>query len=260
MLVGLLTDFGDRSNFVGVMKGVILKINPYAKLVDITHKISFGSVREALFLLYKSYSYFPEGTIFVVVVDPQVGSERKALAIKTKNYYFVGPDNGVLSWAVFEDGVEKIIEVKNKKYFLKNISSTFHGRDIFAPVAAYISRGVKIEKLGKRIKRIKKLDFPQVKIKKDTLKGEILYIDSFGNLVTNIKKDAFLNFVKNKKFIAILNGKKIRKLHNFYSQAKSGIPFFIEGSFSFLEISLYLSSAKEYFKAKEEDTVIIKRL
>jgi len=260
MPIALLTDFGDKSNFVGVMKGVILKINPQAKLIDITHKVRFGSIKQASFLLYKSYSYFPKRTIFVVVVDPGVGSERKVLAVETKNYYFVGPDNGVLSWAVFEDGAEKIIEVKNKKYFLKNISFTFQGRDIFAPVAAYVSRGVKIEKLGKRIKQIKKIDFPEVKIKKDTLKGEILYIDSFGNLITNIKKDVFLNFVKDKKFVATLNGKKIGKLYNFYSQAEPGSPFFIEGSFSFLEISLQLTSAKEYFKAKEEDTVIIKKL
>lgn len=249
-IVAVLTDFGEKDNYVGVMKGVILNINPKVKLVDITHQVNPGNYKEAGFLLYKTYNFFPKKTIFLVVVDPGVGSQRLALAVKTKNYYFVGPDNGALAVAAENDGIQKIIELKNKKYFLKNISSTFHGRDIFAPVTAFISKGVNMDNLGKPAKTMQKLTLPLPKIKNRVLTGEVIYIDHFGNLITNIKKEHLLDFLERREFTVYLNRKKIFKLHNFYSQAKNREPFLIEGGFSLLEISLRNRSAKEYFKAK----------
>jgi hypothetical protein len=256
--IALLTDFGIQDNYVGAMKGVILSINSGAILVDITHQIKPGSIRDAAFLLVKTYRYFPKKTVFLVVIDPGVGSERKALAIKTKNYYFVGPDNGVLAWAAKDDGIVKVVELKSKRYFLREVSSTFHGRDIFAPVSAYLAKGVVIEKLGPKLKGIKQLDLPQPKIKGNTLRGEVIYIDRFGNLVTNIKKDAFLSFLGGRRFIARLNNRRITKICDFYSQAQEDKPFLVEGGFSLLEVSLKNKSAQEYFRTKIGGKIVIK--
>ncbi|MCD6228652.1 MAG: SAM-dependent chlorinase/fluorinase [Candidatus Omnitrophica bacterium] len=257
-IVALLTDFGTEDNFVGVTKGVILKINPKVTLVDITHQIGAHKVKRGAFLLHSSFSYFPKGTIFLVIVDPGVGSKRKALAVKTRNYYFVGPDNGVLFPSLEADGIVEAVEITNKKYLLSSISSTFHGRDVFAPIAAYLSKGVKLEKLGREIVDIKKLNLPQIKIRKNTLTGEIIYIDSFGNLVTNIDRITLEKFIKNRNFVAFLNKKKIAKFCDSYLQGEKE-PFFIEGGFFKLEISLKMKSAKRYFKAKEGQKIVIKR-
>ncbi len=257
-IIALLTDFGTEDNFIGVMKGVILKINPEVTIVDITHQIGAHKVKKAAFLLYSSFSYFPKGTIFLVVVDPGVGSKRKALAVKTRNYYFIGPDNGVLFPSLEADGGGEVVEIMNKKYLLNPISSTFHGRDVFAPIAAYLSKGIKLEKLGRRIVDIKELDLPQAKIRKNTLIGEIIYIDSFGNLVTNIDRVTLEKFTKNRNFVAFLNKKKITRLCDSYLQEKKK-PFFIEGGFFKLEISLKMKSARNYFKAKEGQKIVIKR-
>jgi hypothetical protein len=260
--IAILTDFGLKDNFVGVMKAVILKINPKVNLVDITHEISPQNIKEAAFLLLKSYSYFPKGSVFLVVVDPGVGSKRRPIAIKTKNYYFVGPDNGILSLAAINDGVKEIVHLKNKRFFLKEVSSTFHGRDIFAPVSAYLSKGVTLAYLGEKIKEICKLELPSFKREKDKLVAEIIYIDRFGNLITNISKEVFFDFIKNKKFIAYLKNKKIKNFFSSYQDATDNLPFFIEGSFSYLEIALKNKSAFEYFSLKREEKpkVIIKKL
>jgi len=257
-VIALITDFGLKDNFVGVMKGVMLAINPKVQLVDITHQIISHQVQQAAFLLLKSYSYFPKGTVFGVVVDPGVGSKRKALALKTKNYYFVGPDNGVLYPAACDDGIKKIVCLDKKKYFLNVVTKTFQGRDIFAPVAAYLSKNIKISSLGKPLKRIKTLVFPNPRIKKNTLHGEILYVDRFGNLVTNIKKKDFLNFTKHRKFIGSLNGKIIKSIYNFYEEAPKGKPFFIEGSFGLLEISLKKKSALKHFRIKSSRKITVR--
>jgi len=260
--IAVLTDFGLKDNFVGVMKGVVLKINPKVNLVDITHEIAPQNIKEAAFLLLKSYSYFVKGSIFLVVVDPGVGSRRRPIAIKTKNYYFVGPDNGVLSLAAEDDGIEEIVHLKNKRFFLKKISSTFHGRDIFSPVSGYLSRGVSLSCLGEKIKKIQKIELPSFKKEKDRLEGEIIYVDRFGNLITNICKKVFFDFIKNRKFIAYLKNKKIINFFSSYQGAENNLPFFIEGSFSYLEIALKNKNAFKYFSLKKDEKVkvIIKKL
>jgi S-adenosylmethionine hydrolase len=245
--IALLTDFGLKDNFVGVMKGVITAINPKAKIIDICHSVSSYDINRAAFLLFASFSYFPKGTIFLAVVDPGVGSNRRAIAIKTENYYFIGPDNGILSLATAKDGIEKAVLLNNKKYFLKNVSSTFHARDIFAPIAAHISKGVNIRTLGRRINEIEKIKLGEPTVKGNILTAQIIYADKFGNLVTNITKKQFENFTCGKKFIAFVNGKKIENICSFYRGAEEPKPFFIEGSHSFLEVSLKNKSAKKYF-------------
>lgn len=253
--IAILTDFGLDDNFVGVMKGVILGINPYVNLVDITHSIEPQNIRQAAFLLKTSFRYFPAGTIFLVVVDPGVGSERNALVVRTKNYFFVSPDNGVLSPAVNNDGRREIIRITNERYFIKPVSTTFHGRDIFSPVAAYLSKGENIKNFGPQIKIMKKLIIPEPTPGKNTLRGEVIYIDRFGNLVSNIERK-HLGLGQSGKNIAIeINNKSINSISGAYHEIGPGKPLAIFGSSGFLEISVDCGSAQKYFRAKAGDKV-----
>jgi len=249
-LIALLTDFGTDDNFVGVMKGVIYNINPEARIVDLCHNIKPQNVREAMFLLSYSYKYFPEKTIFAVVVDPGVGSNRKILVVKTKKYFFVAPDNGVLSF-LSKNEIEKIINVKEEKYFLKPLSNTFHGRDIFSPVSAYISKGERIENFGNEIKNIKSIKLPEPIIRKNSLIGEVIYIDRFGNLITNIDRKTFEGFVKNHKFEIQIKNQKIKRISSSYTESKNKKPIAIFNSFDKIEISIYQTDTSKYIRAKE---------
>ena len=258
--IALITDFGLDDNFVGVIKGVIISINPQVRIIDITHNIKPFDIKEGAFLLLNSYCYFPLKTIFVAVVDPGVGSKRKAIAVKTKRYYFIGPDNGILSLACDKDGIEKIIQLTNKKLFLQSISSTFEGRDIFASVAAYFSKNVRFDSFGPRLKTLQNLELPTYRVKKNILEGYVIYIDKFGNLITNINKKQLIDFIGNKKFIAYIGNKKISQIKKFYTEGKDdNKPFFIEGGLSFLEISLNKNRACDYFKVREKAIIIINR-
>lgn len=253
-IIALLTDFGLKDNYVGLMKGVILKINPQVNIVDITHGIGRHNIREAAFLLRASFPYFSPGTIFVAVVDPGVGSERRPIAIQTDNYYFLGPDNGVLSLAGKKDRIKAAVALENKKYFLENVSSTFHGRDIFASCAAHLARGVSFFSLGEQIERIGELEISPPQVKNDKIIGEIIYCDAFGNLITNITLQQLLAYAGEGGFIATLKGKTITRVYSFYAQADSEEPFFIEGSFGYLEISLNQRGAKEYFSLESGES------
>ena len=248
--IALLTDFGLTDNFVGVMKGVILKINSRVRLVDITHQVAAHDIAEAAFLLKGSYKYFPRGTIFLVVVDPGVGSKRRPIIIRSKNYLFVGPDNGVLEPAACADGIREIVAIENKRYFLKPVSGTFHGRDIFAPVAAYLSKGQKPNVFGRLLDSLKQSGIPLPEVSKGTLKGEVVYIDRFGNLVTNIDEGLFKHFRRNKKFKIKIKDTKIDSLAGSYEAVRPGKPLAIFGSFGSLEISVNKGRAEKYFCAE----------
>jgi len=254
-IISLITDFGLKDNFVGVMKAVILKINPQALIVDITHQINPQDILAGAFLLKNSYSYFPSGTIHLVVVDPGVGSTRKKILVETKNYYFIAPDNGILSWVLKEQKPQKIFEITNVKYFLQPISNTFHGRDIFAPVAAYLSKGINPERFGRRIKSLKNLELPSVKITPKQLIGECIYIDHFGNLISNIEKDIFFSFIKNKNFKIFIKNKIIKKLSNSYTEGTPLRPVALFNSFGLLEIALKDASLKKYLGIKKGEKI-----
>jgi len=248
-VISLLTDFGDKDNFVGVMKGVILKINPRLKIIDLCHNVKPQDILQAAFLLKNSFKYFPKGTVHLVVVDPGVGTKRRKILVKTKDYYFVAPDNGVLDLSLQGENIEKIIEITNDKYFLKPVSNTFHGRDVFAPVAAYLSLGKRIDDFGKRIKGIKHLNLPVPKRVKNILLGEVIYIDHFGNLITNITKDGFKDFLKDSNFKIYIAGRLITKISHSYQEAKKNKPLAIWNSFGNLEISVAGACAKECLSA-----------
>ncbi len=185
-LIALLTDFGDSDIYVGVMKGVIKTIYPRAEFVDITHNIQPQNVRQAAFALLYAYHYFPNGTIFLVIVDPGVGSTRKPIAVQAGSHTFIAPDNGVLSYALAELDNIRAVELSNAVYQLFPPSNTFHGRDIFAPAAAHIAGGIPLERLGPLVDRVFRLPLPQMRIEGNRIVGQVIHIDHFGNVMTNI--------------------------------------------------------------------------
>ena len=187
-MIALLTDFGQEDIYVGMMKAVILNICPAAQIIDITHAIQPQNVREAAFALLNSYHYFPTGTTFCVVVDPGVGSDRLAIAVKSQQYHFVGPDNGVLSYALAHLGKEyEAVKLENPKFQAETISHTFHGRDVFAPAAAHLSRWPEVfSSMGGELSSIGSFPVPELRYARQRLIGEVMHIDHFGNVATSI--------------------------------------------------------------------------
>ncbi len=192
-LIVLMTDYGYRDPYVGVVKGVIKSINPDAEIIDLTHGIQRHNILEAAVMLAVSAKYFPKGSIFVVVVDPGVGSARRAILIETSNYILIGPDNGCLTLLAERDGVKRVFDISNSKYRLPEVSATFHGRDVFAPVAAWVSLGVPLEEVGVEISysSVVKTGFekPVVNLDLNAVEARVVYIDVFGNVMTNIEHE-----------------------------------------------------------------------
>jgi len=246
-IIALITDFGTADHFVGSMKGAVLNINPRATLVDITHAIDPGDIRSAAFSLLLSYSDFPRGTIFVVVVDPGVGGERNALAVKAGPYYFVGPDNGVLSLAFKKAGKPIVRSLENVYYFRKPISSTFHGRDIFGPVAAYLGKGIAFEKFGPEKTSFVHFKTPQVIFKNNRVHGEVIYIDRFGNCITTIEAKHLVDFSSGQ---VNLKNHRPGSVCLSYGNVPKGKALGIIGSAGFLEISINQGNAAKDLKLK----------
>jgi S-adenosylmethionine hydrolase len=251
-IITLLTDFGTKDGYVGAVKGVIKRINPQAEIMDVTHELDSYDVLGAAFTLNNFYKYFPKGTIHLAVVDPGVGGLRQPILIKTKDFFFVGPDNGIFSFIYQREDIVDIIIISNKKYLLAEPSNTFHARDIFAPVASYLSLGIKIEEFGTGAKECMKFIIPEPESKGKSLKGEIIHIDRFGNLITNIPVD----FLENKKNARIIVGKrKIKGMSRSYFEIKRlGA---LIGSSNFLELAVNQGSAQAFLKAKIGDRIRI---
>ena len=198
-IITLLTDFGIEDGYVGTIKGVILSVNPSAMIVDITHQIDPQDLIEAAYVIKSSYRYFPKGTVHVIVVDPGVGSDRAIVALEMMGHIFLAPDNGVLTLLLDEGRLDSITRVNNSQYFLEPLSQTFHGRDIFAPVGAHISKGVDLKKLGSGLNRN---DLVHLSIRKPSISdegelvGTIVSVDRFGNCITNIDLSCLEKFYK----------------------------------------------------------------
>ncbi|MGB5157048.1 SAM hydrolase/SAM-dependent halogenase family protein [Desulfobacterium sp. N47] len=262
-VITLLTDFGMQDEYAGIMKGVILSINPAASIVDISHCLSPYDIVNAAYLIEYYYKYFPKGSIHVIVVDPGVGSNRTILAVLHNGHYFIAPDNGVLTLLCEDGEPEKIIKLLRSKWFLKPVSNTFHGRDIFSPVAAHLSNGVGMEEFGTEASRNTLVTINIVKPEisdNGELTGEIVSIDRFGNLITNIdtkKLDEFFLIAGEKNFHIIVGNKKIDKLSLAYEHAGQNNPLAIIGSRGFLEIAVNRGSAEDYFEAKKRDRIRI---
>lgn len=253
-VITLTADFGLRDPYVAEMKAVILGISPNATIVDITHDIEKFNIRMGAFILASASSYFPKGTIHMVVVDPSVGTHRRSLLIQTKQSFYVGPDNGVLTLAARSEDIQRIYEITNRKLMLPKISSTFHGRDVFAPAAAYLANKSPLAEFGPEINKIVTPSFAKITKRKEVLTGEVLYIDSFGNIITNFRKKE-LKLVKVKDIVNI-KLKKTRlelKFCKAYADAKRQKPLALVGSHNFLEISINQGNAAEVFKTKSGD-------
>ncbi len=252
-IITLLSDFGTRDPFVGVMKGVIHTINPRAIIVDLTHEISPQDIFEGAFSLYQSYGYFPDDTIHLAVVDPGVGGGRKAVIVRAGCHLFVAPDNGVASLAAQrESAAPEVFEITNPEYTLGRISSTFHGRDVFAPAAAYLSKGVLPGRMGARAEDFIKIKIPEVLIEGSIAAAAVIHTDRFGNLITNIDGSLRERIARIK-----VRNRVIEKISNSYEQGKQGELLAIFGSTGFLEISINKESASEYTGLKKGDDIIV---
>ena len=251
-LVVLLTDFGLKDGFSGVLKGVIYSINPSAKIVDLSHNINSFDILEGALVLKAHYKYFPKKTVFVVVIDPGVGTDRLSIVVETEDYFFVAPDNGVLSLALKGEKLKKVVKIENEKYLLRRDNETFHGRDIFAPVGAYISKGIPIENFGTEIKSIKNLNFPTPIENDDFYIGEIVKFDKFGNGIANIENLPPFEYIE-------IKGKKLKKVCKSFMEGKNGDLNIIKGSFGFYEIFTPLNSAKEKFGLKLGEKIKVRR-
>lgn len=238
-IVTLLTDFGLRDHFVGTVKGVMLSLNPDLKLVDISHQVPPQDIFTGAFTLSQAYSYFPSGTIHFAVVDPGVGTERKVLAASAGGYYFVAPDNGLLTYIMEAHEDFTAYEVTADHYFRKPVSATFHGRDIFAPIAAWISRRIDLHQLGPVLSDPVRLKIPVLKHVRDSLiQGSILAVDQFGNLITNLKP-----FDVPRTFKILAGQKEITGLRRTYAEGTPGEVFIVPGSTGYLEIAVKGGSA-----------------
>ncbi len=244
-VITLTTDFGRRDSYVGSMKGVILGISPEAQIIDLCHSVIPQDVPHGAFLLHTGYPYFPEGTIHVAVVDPGVGSERRAIAVKTSKYIFISPDNGLLSYIFRDEKIESIRNIENKTLFRDTISTTFHGRDIFAPVAGHLAKGIPFSEIGQEIVKPVQLPLPQPLLTDDQIIAHVLCVDQFGNLITDITRSFWEKQVKNRRFF-ILCGKRIEKINHSYSESGEGEILAIFNSSDYLEISANRGSAAEY--------------
>lgn len=260
-VITLLTDFGNQDAYVGIMKGVITRINPSANIIDICHNSPPQDVLNGAYLLYTSYKYFPKGTIHVAVIDPGVGSARGIICVQTQDYLFLAPDNGLLSFIAQKEKLKRIIRVTNSNYFLPAPGSTFHGRDIFAPVAAHVSLGIRPQQLGIKIDRLEYIDIPMPVYKGvGRVEGQIISVDRFGNLITNITREYIKGLKPNQKekeIEMVIGRKKIIGLSNTYTDVSVGKPLILFGSTGFLEVSVNRGNAQKYFKVKRNTKIRI---
>lgn len=256
-LITLITDFGHKDPFVGIMKGVIFGINPNASTIDLSHGIPPQDLMAAALVLRYAAPFFPSGTIHIAVVDPDVGSKRRPLLIGSEGCCFIGPDNGILSLALEGKKVSRMIELSNQSYHLKPTSATFHGRDIFAPVAAYLSLGVPPQDFGEPVNDFARLAWPQVTKTKGALLGKVIYIDGFGNLITNIH-DRDLSPFQAEKLTVSVAGVTIRGLAPHYSSGEEKSYAALINSWGLLEISSFKGNAQLLCGAKIGDKVFVR--
>jgi S-adenosylmethionine hydrolase len=245
-IITLTTDFGEIDPYVAMMKGVILSINPAARIVDITHQLPAGSIQEGASIIKETYEYFPSGTVHVGVIDPGVGGKRRPITVLAGNHFFVGPDNGLFSSIIETQGHTDIIHLKEKRYWMHKISPTFHGRDIFAPVAAHLSLGVNPFLMGEKIDNPTTITYPLPSKKNSDLVGEVIRVDHFGNLITNITSEHLSPFLKSKGFIIKIGALTLKKISTTYNDVSEGQPLALIGSSDLLEIAVNMGRVTNY--------------
>lgn len=242
-IVTLLTDFGSRDHYVASVKGVLLSINPSLELVDVTHEITPQNIQEGGFVLASAFRYFPEGTVHLAVVDPGVGAKRLGLAAATQSHFFVGPDNGLFDQVFALDPPQQVVSLNNPDYQLPQVSTTFHGRDIFAPAAAHLSLGLTLEKFGPPITYRMRSPGRAILSDQDELRGEIIYVDRFGNLISNIEIPYAETQIRLQDLRVYLADQQVLTGPNTYEEAPPLSPFALIGSNRLLEVSVRNGSA-----------------
>ena len=253
--LAIITDFGYRDHYVGVIKGVIASIAPRATVIDVTHGVPAQSIVAGAIALRESWRYFPPRTVFLAVVDPGVGTARAPIAIETRTgARFVGPDNGLLWLAANQAGIKRIVKLTSTRHRLTNVSATFHGRDIFAPAAAYLWRGTPISALGPPLRpgSIVRLEPPRPLTSSREVHGEVIYVDGFGNLVSNIDRatvEEFSTHFRHKSLSVRISRGAAMRLHEAYGDAPKGVPLAIFGSFGLLEVAIRDGNAAMHFAA-----------
>jgi len=262
-VVALLTDFGVDSPYVGEMKAVIYSINPDAKIIDITHSVPAHNIMVGAFLLRSVSKYLPDNFIAVGVIDPGVGTSRSELIFKTKRGFFVGPDNGLLYPAANDNGILSVYRITNKSYLLPNISRTFHGRDIFAPVAAYLSLGVQPNEMGPETARYMRFELPKPHVRENYIESHVIYIDSFGNVTLDIGSDFLSKFgwYNGDKFLIEIGDHKYDvQLVESYGYSERNSLIFVINSFDHLELAVNQGNAASLLKLNVGDILRIKKL
>jgi S-adenosylmethionine hydrolase len=257
-VITLITDFGNSDWYLACMKGVILSGEASCTIVDITNEIPPGGLFNAAWVLKQSFHYFPRGTVHLVVVDPEVGTSRAALAARAGGFFFVGPDNGVLSLALGLHPEIEVRSIQNQEIMLKPLSPTFHGRDVFAPTAAYLAKGGKFSSLGPELSNWVRLQEPLVKLGEGFLEGRVVYVDRFGNGITNIAEGELRN-LPSAKGLKVLVGDLLTldSLKKTYAEALPGEPLALIGSSGFLEIAVRGASAKEKLNLQAGETSVV---
>ena len=270
-LIALLTDFGTEDIYVGVMKGVMKNICPDAEFIDISHDVKRQSIHDGALMLRNAYRYFPESTVFLVVIDPTVGSDRRPVLIETAHYRFIAPDNGIMTPTLDEIGEYQAVELANTDYHLTDGSFTFHGRDIFSPGAAYAARGdVALSDFGNVITDLVRLPEPKLEISEDALKGEITHIDHFGNVITSIgtlhwQDNNALELRTKSQTMTIDASKahltagdtKLQSIRTAYHEVNAGELLLQVDSNGYLEIAINQGSAADRLKVKSHDTITL---
>ena len=243
-VIALLSDFGTRDHYAGTMKGVMIGLCPDVTLVDITHDITPHDVMEGALQLAASCRYFPAGTIFLVVVDPGVGSSRRGIAVEAGDYRFVAPDNGVLTAALRDSPPKRIVELTERRYARPTVSRTFEGRDRFAPAAAWLAKGIQLAALGRTVPTCHQLEIPQPSVG-DLLTGVVLLVDRFGNLVTNIDRRTFESFGRSQPVALHVDGHAVAGVVATYADIRSGEVCALFGSTDHLEFAVNGGSAAQ---------------
>lgn len=261
MIITLTTDFGIKDHYSGAMKGAVLSVSPGASLVDISHSVTAGDLLEGAFVMEGACGVFPPGTVHVGVVDPGVGGRRRAIIVETENFLFVGPDNGLLSLAAEGDGIKRVIEIKKESFFRDEVSATFHGRDIFGPVAGHLSLGVAPDDFGPSLSSsdLLKLSFPTPLFEEGGILGEVMHIDSFGNIITNILSALIEPHLGTLEVEAALSGRSVKGLYHSYSSMSPGGLGVLTGSSGRLEVAAREGNASDILGAAPGDKVRIVR-
>ena len=261
-VISLMTDFGIKDGTVGVMKGVIWNICPSAQISDLSHMIQPQNIQEAAYILARSVTYFPKGSIHMVIVDPGVGTKRRPMAAKIGDWFFVGPDNGTISaWlerAEFSSWGVECVELNHIKYWLPGVSFTFHGRDIFSPVAAHLANGVLLGELGTQFADPVRIDLPKPRRTESGWRGEVVHIDHFGNIATNIRMEHLDSAIGNKRAITVrLNGIVIQGLVDTFGDRPVGKIVALMGSTGNLGISVVNGNAAARLGVKIGDEILV---